>query len=464
LSPLPEGYGLPASLHTEVAVLGAILLEATAIPVALERLTSDEFSLDSHQRIFSAIAAMYEKEQGVDYITVANHLKTKAELDAVGGIAYLLFLTEGIPFELNIEEYCDIIHSKALQRRALLATERALTRLASETEDVREVLADTEAIITELSESATPSGLMKANEIMLHRFDSIDQFFGMGEKKVGMSLSIPFATRLLGGGWKRKLLYIIAARPSMGKTAWMIQECVHAATHHSFLVGELLQGAVVAIFSLEMGSDEVLRRMACSLAGVTYEESENGELPANKRDDVLDWIDRLHHANLYIDDTPAITLAEIRAKCQRLIRVHGRLDLMAIDYLQLMGTTARKGDNRNEEVSALSRGLKALAKKLDCPVVALSQLSRDVEKRGGDKRPQLSDLRDSGAIEQDADVVALMYREDYYDKENEDVRGRAEIIVAKQRNGGLGTIHTVFKAQRGIFMERVIRDSEGYHG
>ena len=440
ISQLPEMSGLPSSVHTEVAILGAMLLDSVAISDATEKLKAEDFSLDSHQRIFRAIVDLMAKGQGIDYLTVQEELARRRELDSIGGPAYLAYLTEGIPRNFSIESYVQIVKDKSLLRQLMGIFHDGGIRAADQSEDAITVLGDVEAQLADVADSAIQRGLAGIGEIVAGSFVSIDKLYEQGREVTGLATRYTEFDKMTSGLQDSELI-IIAARPSMGKTAWAINIAQNAAVQDN---------KVVAVFSLEMSKESLLRRMLASEALVGSRKLQTGSMLREDRGKLMKALERLMDAKLFIDDTPGITLPEMRAKARRLKQQQGQLDLIVIDYLQLMpgtNTSGKRGfENRTQEVSSISRGLKALAKEMRIPVLALSQLSRGSEQRAGDKKPLLSDLRESGSIEQDADVVAFIHREEYYDRDNEDLRGQAEIIVAKQRNGPTGSIKLAFRA------------------
>jgi replicative DNA helicase len=440
IAQLNTSEGLPASVHIEVAILGAMLLDSVAISDATEKLKAEDFSLDSHQRVFRCIVDMMAKGQGIDMLTVRDELKRRRELDTVGGDAYLAFLTEGIPRNFNIESYVQIVRDKSLLRQLMGIFHDGGIRAADQSEDAITVLGDVEAQLADVADSAIQRGLAGIGEIVAGSFVSIDKLYEQGREVTGLATRYTDFDKMTSGLQDSELI-IIAARPSMGKTAWAINIAQNAAVQDN---------KVVAVFSLEMSKESLLRRMLASEALVGSRKLQTGSMLREDRGKLMKALERLMDARLFIDDTPGITLPEMRAKARRLKQQQGQLDLIVIDYLQLMtgiNTSGRKGfENRTQEVSSISRGLKALAKEMRVPVLALSQLSRGSEQRAGDKKPLLSDLRESGSIEQDADVVAFIHREEYYDRDNEDLKGKAEIIVAKQRNGPTGSIELAFRA------------------
>ena len=447
--------GIPSSIHTEVAILGAMLLDAVAISDATARLRADDFSLDSHQRIYRVILDLLAVNHAVDFLTVQDALSKKRELDAIGGPAYLAFLTEGIPRNLNIESYVRIVKDKSLLRQLMSIFSAGMAQAADQTEEATKVLNDVEAQLADVADSAINRGFSGIGEIVASSFGSIDALYEQGREITGLATHYIDFDKMTSGLQPSELI-IIAARPSMGKTAWAIniaQNC------------DVRDNKVVAIFSLEMSKESLLRRMLASEANVNSRLIQTGFIPRSDRDKLINALERLMSSKMFVDDTPGITLAEMRAKARRLMQQEGRLDLIVIDYLQLMtgssGSSQKKFENRTQEVSSVSRGLKSLAKELRVPVVALSQLSRGSEQRTGDKKPLLSDLRESGSIEQDADVVAFIHREEYYNRDDEDLKGKAEIIIAKQRNGPTGVVHMAYLADYTRFENLAHGDSGG---
>ncbi|SEG61667.1 replicative DNA helicase [Bryocella elongata] len=431
------GETLPASIQTEITVLGAMMLDGVAITDATAKLRADDFALDSHQRIYRAILELVEQGQAVDFITLINALSRTKELDAVGGQSYLAFLTEGIPRNPNIESYVQIIKDKSLLRQLLSIFSEGMAAAADQSEEATKVLNDVEVQLAAVADSAIQRGFSGIPAIVASSFGTIDALYEQGREVTGLATHYIEFDKMTSGLQPSDLI-IIAARPSMGKTAWAINIGQNCAVR---------DGKVVAVFSLEMSKEALLRRMLASEAMVGSRKLQTGFIPREDKGKLIAALDRLMGSKLFIDDTPGITLAEMRAKVRRLKQQENGLDLIIIDYLQLM-TGSNKGgkgfDNRTQEVASISRGLKGLAKELGVPVIALSQLSRGSEQRTGDKKPLLSDLRESGSIEQDADLVAFIHREEYYDRENEDVKGKAEIIIAKQRNGPTGSVQMAY--------------------
>ena len=445
----------PTSVHAEMTILGAMLVEPVAIIDATMLLKTDDFALDSHRKIYAAMLQLVEVGHGVDIVTVTDYLSKKKELDSVGGLPYLASLSEGLPRKLSIESYVRIVRDKSLMRQLLTVCDMGMIEASDQSREALDVLNQVTSRLTEISEHAVTGGFSDIAAIVKDSFGSIDALYEQGREVTGLATHYIEFDRMTSGLQESELI-IIAARPSMGKTAWAINIAENAAVRG---------GKVVAVFSLEMSKASLLRRMLASQALVNSKAIQTGMLMRDDRAKLIKGLELLMESKIFIDDTPGITLAEMRAKARRLKQQHGQLDLIVIDYLQLMtgsNSNAKGFENRTQEVSAISRGLKALAKEMKVPVVALSQLSRASEQRGGDKKPLLSDLRESGSIEQDADVVCFIHREEYYDRENEDLKGKAEIIIAKQRNGPTGSIQLAYLADYTRFENLQHGDPGGY--
>ena len=384
-------------------------------------------------------------QRAVDIVTLANELSRYKEIESVGGVAYLASLTEGLPLRPVIEDYIRIVKDKSLLRKLMLICSAAIARAADQSETALEVLDSAEAQLLEVSEKGIIRGLEPLDKIVQNSFGSIDNLYKQSREVTGLAMDFTKLDQLTSGLQKGELI-IIAARPSMGKTALAINIAENAAIQSK---------AIVAVFSLEMSKESLLRRMLASQAWVDQRKLQTGFLGREDQQKLQNALEQLIEARLFIDDSAGISLAEMRAKARRLKQTAGGLDLIVVDYLQLMSATlpaagGKRYENRTQEVSAISRGLKALAKELEVPVVALSQLSRASERRGDDKRPMLSDLRESGSIEQDADVVMFIHREAYYNRTEEMTesdRAKSEIIIAKQRNGPTDTALLNFVAK-----------------
>jgi replicative DNA helicase len=429
--------GLPANLDAEKTILGAILLDNAAHAEAAEHIKPDDFSLDSHRRIFLRMSELIDTGRAVDIVTLSHELSRYKEVEAVGGVAYLASLTEGLPRRPVIEDYIRIVKDKSLLRRLMGICSAAIAKAADQSQDAIGVLDETESQLLEVSQSGLSLGLQPIDVIVRDSFGSIDNLYNHRGDITGLETGFTDFDRMTSGLQKGELI-IIAARPSMGKTALAINIAQNAAIRHN---------AIVAIFSLEMNKESLLRRMLASQASVDQQRIQKGFFGRAEQEKLQEALSLLVESRVYIDDSAASTIAEMRAKARRLKQNNGGLDLIMIDYLQLMsatmpGASKRGFENRVQEVSAISRGLKAMAKELQVPVIALSQLSRSNEKRD-DKRPMLSDLRESGSIEQDADVVAFIHRESYYNRKEDlsaEEKAEAEIIIAKQRNGPTGIV------------------------
>jgi replicative DNA helicase len=432
---------MPASLDAERSILGAILLDNEVLPQAAESLRADDFSLDSHRRIYLRMMELNETSRPIDIITLTEELSRKKEVEAVGGVAYLSSLTEGLPRRENIEHYVKIVKDKALLRGLIHAAQSAISHALEQADTTEEIIDAAESAIFQISESRIGRGFLGIKEIVKESFGSVDALYSRGQRITGLETYYADLDAMTSGLQPSDLI-IIAARPSMGKTAFAMNIAENVAVNG---------GKVVGVFSLEMSREALLMRLLCSHARVDSHKLRTGFLGREDYQKLAHALAGLGDSKIFIDDTPGISLHEMRAKARRLQQAEKRLDLIVVDYLQLMSissTGGRRPENRTQEVSAISRGLKALAKEMRIPVIALSQLSRAPESRGGDHRPQLADLRESGSIEQDADVVAFIFREEVYMKADEaeakGVNGVAELMIAKQRNGPTGNIKLAF--------------------
>jgi replicative DNA helicase len=427
-------HTLPANVEAERSILGAILLDNLAYNEAAEHLKPEDFSLDSHRRVFTRMVDLAESSRPIDMITLVEELDRRKELEAIGDVGYISGLVDGVPDRPSIEHYIKIVRDKALLRGLIHAANAAIARASDQSDPAEEILNDAESAIFQLSEKRIGRGFMGIQDIVKESFGSVDALLQRGQRITGLATHYTDLDEMTSG-FQRSDLIIIAARPSMGKTAFAMNIAENASIEDQKVVG---------MFSLEMSREALLLRLLCSRARVDSHKMRTGSLWRDDMTKVVNAMEQLAHAPIFIDDTPGISLSEMRAKARRLQQSQGRLDLLIVDYLQLMSGGSRRYENRTQEVSAISRGLKALAKELTVPVVALSQLSRAPESRGGDHRPQLSDLRESGSIEQDADVVAFIFREEVYKQDDPDLQGKAELIIAKQRNGPTGRVNLAF--------------------
>jgi replicative DNA helicase len=425
--------GLPTNTDAERFVLGSILLDDSFYIQAAGTLEAGDFSLEKHRRIFQRMGELQDRGEKIDRITVANELMKFNELEACDGLGYLVSLDDGLPQIPNLDAYIRIVKDKAVLRRIIFASQNMMNRCLLGEEHPDEILAGAEETLLKLGESRVKAGLLNAHSILESYEGGINAFLDPSKRLKGISTGFAKLDEMTGGMHGGDL-FILAARPSMGKTALALNIAQHVALR-------LKQTA--AIFSLEMSKESLLTRMLCAAARVDSQRFRAGYLTQEERRKLNGALHELVDSPLYIDDTAGIHLMDVHAKLRRLQAERGRIGLVIVDYLQLM-TGRGRFENRNQEVSALSRGMKLLAKELNVPMLVLSQLSRAVETRQGDHRPQLSDLRESGSIEQDADLVGFIFREEVYHRDREDLRGLAELIVAKQRNGPVGTVNLVF--------------------
>ncbi|OAS16781.1 replicative DNA helicase [Paenibacillus oryzisoli] len=430
----------PQNIEAEQAVLGAILINADALITAMERISSDDFYRGAHQRIFEAIVELAEDQEPVDLITLTALLQNKQQLEEIGGVTYLSELANAVPTAANIDYYAAIVEEKSMLRRLIRTATQIVTNGYANEDDVGAMLSEAESKILEISQRRSSSGFVVIRDVLMEVFEKVEQLYSNKGGSTGIPSGFIDLDKMTSG-FQRSDLIILAARPSVGKTAFALNVAQNVGVRAK---------ETVAIFSLEMGAAQLVQRMVCAEANVDANRMRTGNLEGDDWEKLTMAIGALSEANVYIDDTPTITVADIRAKCRRLQQEKG-LGMILIDYLQLIaGRGGKGGDNRQQEVSEISRTLKQIARELNVPVIALSQLSRGVEQRQ-DKRPMMSDLRESGSIEQDADIVAFLYRDDYYDKESEK-KNIIEIIIAKQRNGPVGTVELAFLKQFNKFV------------
>jgi len=424
--------GLPSNLDAERFVLGSILLNDNLYIQAAGDLEPDDFSLEKHRRIFSRMGELHERGERIDRVTIANELMRYNELESCDGLSYLVSLDDGLPQILNIDAYIRIVKDKAVLRRIIFASQHLMNRCLIGEEEPDEILAGAEETLLKLGESRVKAGLVSPRQVIDDYQGGLNAFLDPSKRVKGISTGF---TRFdeKTSGLHAGDLFILAARPSMGKTALALNIAHHVATKVK---------RTVAVFSLEMSKESLLTRMLCATARVDSQKFRAGYLSADERKRLQAAASSLVEAPLFIDDTAGIHMMDIHAKLRRLKAEQG-LGLVVVDYLQLMSGRGRF-ENRNQEISTISRGMKLLAKDLNVPMLVLSQLNRAPETRQGDHRPQLSDLRESGSIEQDADLVAFIFREEVYRPNDESLHGQAELILAKQRNGPVGKIELVF--------------------
>ena len=424
---------LPHSLEAEQSVLGAMLMDKEAVAAALDICSPDDFYSRQYGVIFECIAELFDEGKPVDMITVQAKLKEKDVPPEVAGIDFIRSIFDYSPTSANVKSYAGIVHEKAVKRRLIKVNEEIENRCYADTDGMDELLADTEEKVFRILEARGASEIRSIEEVTVNVMERIHAAFMNGGSVAGIPTGFIDLDQKTAGLQPSDLV-LIAARPSMGKTAFVLNIVEHSA---------LKKGLKCMIFSLEMSSEQLVNRLLSMESGIDAQKMRNGQLTSTDFDQLLEAAVRVSGAsNLVIDDTPGISVAELRSRCRKQKLEHG-LDLVIIDYLQLMSGSSKKSDNRQQEISEISRNLKALAREMKAPVVALSQLSRACEQRP-DHRPMLSDLRESGAIEQDADVVMFLYRDDYYNKDTEHPN-EAEVIIAKQRNGPIGTVTLVWK-------------------
>ncbi|ACQ70676.1 MULTISPECIES: replicative DNA helicase [Exiguobacterium] len=429
----------PHSVEAEQAVLGAIILDSDRLITASERVDPDDFYRVSHQRIFEAMLKINDRGELVDLVTLSSELQAQGILDEIGGLNYLAEVAESVPAIGNIGYYLNVVDQKAALRRLIRTATNIVSDGYERQDEVDSVLSDAERNILKVSQRKGQSSFHPIGSVLSDAYSTIEKLHQSSGEITGIATGFTDLDKMTAG-FQRNDLIIVAARPSVGKTAFALNISQNVAVR---------TGENVAIFSLEMGAEQLVMRMLCAEGNIDAQRLRTGRLEAEDWGRLSLAMSSLSQAGIYIDDTPGLRVNEIRAKCRRLKQEHG-LGMIMIDYLQLIVGNGKPGENRQQEVSEISRTLKAIARELQVPVIALSQLSRGVESRQ-DKRPMMSDIRESGAIEQDADIVAFLYRDDYYDKESEDAN-TIEIIIAKQRNGPTGTVKLSFRKEYNKFV------------
>lgn len=428
----------PQNIEAEQAVLGSIFLDAESIIEAMEYIETKDFYRRSHQLIFETMLNLNNRSEAIDVITVKDQLENQNLVEDVGGLSYLSELALAVPTAANIVHYAKIVEQKSLLRNLIQTATDIVSQGFEQGEEVESILDEAERRILEVSEKRNRSGFLSISEVLNTTFAEIDRLSQQEEEITGIPTGYHALDKMTAGLQPEELI-ILAARPAVGKTAFALNIAQNIGTKTD---------RSVAIFSLEMGASSLVNRMLCAEGTIEASHLRTGQLNEEEWQNLIMAMGSLSKANIYIDDTPGIKISEIRAKCRKLAQERGDLGLILIDYLQLIEGTGR--ENRQQEVSEISRQLKKLAKELKVPVIALSQLSRGVEQRQ-DKRPVLSDIRESGSIEQDADIVAFLYRDDYYrDEEGEDSgeekedNNIIEVIIEKNRSGARGTVELLF--------------------
>jgi replicative DNA helicase len=425
----------PHSIEAESSVLGGLLLDNQAWDRVNDLLVDNDFYRHEHKLIFSAIGTLVNGSKPADVITVYEHLQNQGKSDSMGGLAYLNSLAQYVPSASNIRRYAEIVRERAILRKLVTASDEIATNAFNpQGRPVDKILDEAEQKIFNIGEegSRTKQGFQSMDTLVIELMDRVQEMADNPNDITGVPTGFYDLDRMTSGLQAGDLV-VLAARPSMGKTAFAVNIAEHVA---------LNEGLPVAVFSMEMGASQLAVRVVGSIGRIDQGHLRTGKLSDEEWPRLADAIDRLRTVSLHIDETPGLTPSELRANARRLARQCGKLGLIVVDYLQLMSGSTTGGDNRATELGEISRGLKMLAKELQCPVIALSQLNRSVEQRT-DKRPMMSDLRESGAIEQDADIIMFIYRDDYYNKDSKDP-GIAEIIIGKQRNGPTGTVRLTF--------------------
>lgn len=430
----------PHNIEAEQSVIGAIFLEPEAFSTASEILVPEDFYRAGHQRIFAAMMRLADKGEPIDVVTVTSYLNDMKQLEEAGGVTYLTQLAESVPTAANIEYYSRIVEEKALLRRLIRSATDIVTLSYEREDNVEDVINEAEKSILEVAGKKNSGSFKNIKDVLIEVYDNIEQLHNQTSDVTGVPTGFRDLDRITSG-FQRNDLIIIAARPSVGKTAFALNVAQNVAVNTD---------ETVAIFSLEMGAEQLVQRMLCAEGNIDSQRLRNGQLEPEDWGKLTMAMGSLSNAKIFIDDSPGIRVSEIRSKCRRLKQEHG-LGMIMIDYLQLIQGSPSSRENRQQEVSEISRSLKGLARELNVPLIALSQLSRGVEARQ-DKRPMMSDLRESGSIEQDADIVGFLYRDDYYDKET-DKQNIIEIIIAKQRNGPTGTVELAFVKEFNKFVD-----------
>jgi len=450
MSQLVYGRVMPQAVDLEEAVLGAAMLDKGAFSIIIEKLKAETFYIPAHQEIFQVMMDLFANSKPIDILTVHEELRRKGKLDSLGGVNYLMDLTNKVASAANIEYHAQIIVQKFIQRSLIEVSTRTIKDAYEDSKDVLEMLDHAEKGLFDITDQNLNTGYQPVSAVAARVAKNIEALSERTDGLTGVTTGFMDLDKMTNG-WQSSDLIILAARPGMGKTAFTLSLANNAAHNN--------QG--VGIFSLEMSDDQLVQRLISMESMIPASKLREGSLDKEEFKRLHQAVEKLSSMPIFIDDTPAINIFELRAKCRRL-KQNNNISMIVIDYLQLMTAGDKsKGGNREQEISAISRALKGMAKELKVPVIALSQLSRAVETRGGDKRPQLSDLRESGAIEQDADIVTFIYRPDYYAlADGVDMPDNiAEVILAKHRNGSLGTVNLRFLKE---YVKFVDDDSSGF--
>jgi len=430
---------LPQSIEAEQSVIGSMIIDRSAIAQAAEGLDEEDFYRDSHKVLFKSIIDMFKRDMAVDLVTVLEHLKATDTLERAGGVTYVTEITSSVPTTANLASYIQIVQEKSTLRKLIKASTSIIEESYNKQGEVENVLDAAEKRIFDIAEKRTTSDFEPLNQVLERGFIEIERLFNNKGEITGVGSGFMDLDAKTSGFQKGDMV-LIAARPSMGKTTFALNIAEHVA---------LREGKSVVVFSLEMSKEQLAYKLLCSEANVDMLKLRTGALDDKDWENIARATGPLSKARIYIDDTAGVSVMEMRSKCRRLKMEYG-IDLILIDYLQLMSGSS--SESRQQEVSEISRSIKALAKEMECPVIALSQLSRAPEQRA-DHRPMLSDLRESGSIEQDADLVMFLYRDEYYNKESE-LKNIGEVIIAKHRNGPTGSVELVWKGEYTKFLNK----------
>lgn len=431
----------PQNIEAEQSVLGAIILDNEALPKAIEALSPDDFYRETHRRLYKSIIALFERSEPIDIVTLTDYLRKSDEIEAVGGISYLSYLANSIPTSANIRYHAKIVSEKSMLRALIRTATQITSEVYENSRDVDEVIDYAQKMIFDITDKRTKISFSPLRDVIKDTFKMIEHLYDKKEAITGVPSGFKDIDELTSGFQSGDLI-IVGGRPGMGKTAFALNVAGYVAAD---------MRETVAVFSLEMPKEQLALRMICAESGVNSSSVRKGFIGKQDWIKLTNAAGRLADAPIFIDDSSMLTALEIRAKARRLKMEYGMLSLIVVDYLQLMRSMG-KFERREQEISDISRSLKALAKELKVPVIALSQLNRAVEQRG-EKRPTLADLRESGALEQDADVIIFLYRDEFYNKNNPSNKGKAELIVAKQRNGPTGIVNLTYLADSTKFVD-----------
>ena len=442
---MQDGKTIPYSIEAEQSVLGSILLEKDLLIMVADQLRKEDFYAEQNAEVYDAMLTLFRKQEPIDLVTLTELLRNRGLFERAGGIQYLTNLATAPDFSENIMAYAKIVKDKSILRQLINASNETIQNCYNTELDIEYVLEKAEKVVFDVAQTKDNKGLVPIETVVYDTFEILQELYTKKDKLTGLTTGFSDLDRKLGGLQKTDLI-LIAARPAMGKTAFSLNIAQNAA---------IRDNAKVAIFNLEMSKEQLMQRMISSVSTVELNKLKSGGMEDDDWNKITTSISILQNTNIYIDDSPGVTANELRSKCRKL-KIEKGLDLVLIDYLQLMEGDA-KSESRQQEISKISRSLKILAKELECPVVALSQLSRAPEARSN-HRPMLSDLRESGAIEQDADLVMFLYRDDYYNKDSEQ-KNVTEVIIAKHRHGEVGTVPLTWLGQYQLF-----KDLSGFGG